>query len=170
MPICVRICSELDSIYAYRAAVTINFMLMIIAYAVLMRIIMAFQKEKKVSYAALISGIAILYPSWLYYSRSTMTEILVMGMYIVICMLMSQYLEKGKKKVLIALILSLVYISLMALTVIGYKCNIPLETVKKDTGITYNNIWYRIVSDSNTVKDIYNRQYIYRQCTADDHV
>ena len=97
MPICVRICSELDSIYAYRAAVTINFMLMIIAYAVLMRIIMAFQKEKKVSYAALISGIAILYPSWLYYSRSTMTEILVMSMYIVICMLMSQYLEKGKR-------------------------------------------------------------------------
>ena len=44
-----------DSIYVYRTAVTINFMLMIIAYAVLMRIIMAFRKEKKVSYAALIS-------------------------------------------------------------------------------------------------------------------
>ena len=119
MPICVRICSELDSIYAYRAAVTINFMLMIIAYAVLMRIIMTFQKEKKVSYAALISGIAILYPSWLYYSRSTMTEILVMSMYIVICMLMSQYLEKGKKKVLIALILSLVYIYTVHMRTIG---------------------------------------------------
>lgn len=100
-----------DSVAAYRAAVTFNFLLMIIAYFVLLKNIMRLQEEKKRTIPLiLITGIAILYPSWLHYSRSTMTEIVVMIMYIIICMLMTFYLDNHKPGILVALIISLIYI------------------------------------------------------------
>ena len=100
-----------DSIVAYRAAVTVNFLLMILAYFVLLKNIMRLQEERQKTISlVLITGIAILYPSWLHYSRSTMTEIAVMSMYIIICMLMTLYLDNHKPGILVALIISLIYI------------------------------------------------------------
>ena len=100
-----------DSIVAYRAAVTVNFLLMILAYFVLLKNIMRLQEERQKTISLiLITGIAILYPSWLHYSRSTMTEIVVMSMYIIICMLMTLYLDNHKPGILVALIISLIYI------------------------------------------------------------
>lgn len=100
-----------DSIVAYRAAVTVNFLLMILAYFVLLKNIMRLQEERQKTISlVLITGIAILYPSWLHYSRSTMTEIVVMSMYIIICMLMTLYLDNHKTGILVALIISLIYI------------------------------------------------------------
>ena len=100
-----------DSIVAYRAAVTVNFLLMILAYFVLLKNIMRLQEERQKTISlVLITGIAILYPSWLHYLRSTMTEIVVMSMYIIICMLMTLYLDNHKPGILVALIISLIYI------------------------------------------------------------
>ena len=48
---------------------------MILAYFVLLKNIMRLQEERQKTISlVLITGIAILYPSWLHYSRSTMTD------------------------------------------------------------------------------------------------
>lgn len=107
-----------DSVAAYRAAVTVNFLLMVLACCILIKLLSRLQGEKRQK-AALIAAIAVLYPSWLYYARCTMTEILIMSMYVVICMLMELYLEKNQKRILTVLILSLVYIYTVHMRTIG---------------------------------------------------
>lgn len=63
--------------------------------------------------------IAVFYPSWLFYARSTMVEVLLMTIFVVICFLMYHYLENNRLVSLILLVISLVYIHFLHMRAIG---------------------------------------------------
>ncbi len=107
-----------NPVIAYRAAVTVNFLLLGLSLVMLTKLVEHIRPlwKKKTVY---IAAIAVCYPTWLYYSRMTMTEIVVMSMYLVICLLMYLYLENSKPGVLLLLILSLVYIYTVHMRTVG---------------------------------------------------
>lgn len=111
-----RLCG--DPVTAYRAAVAVNFVLMAAACLALTKLLVWIFGEE-MQYAPLVAAIAIFYPPWLFYARMTMTEIVVMCLYVVICVLMYLYLENRKPWVLFLLALSLVYIYTVHMRTVG---------------------------------------------------
>lgn len=107
-----------DPVTAYRTAVTVNFLFMAVAYFILTRLLVLI-KGKETPFTPIMAAIAIFYPSWLYYSRTTMAETLIMGMYLVICICMYLYLENNKPQTLAMLVISLVYIYTIHMRTVG---------------------------------------------------
>lgn len=119
------LCLFEDSVVAYRAAVTVNYLLIIIAFFLLRKLlksIMSVEREKS-NYdfvePDILAAIAVFYSSWLYYARTTLTEILVMFLYIVVCLLMYQYLRKKSPLVFFSLIITLVYLYTVHMRTVG---------------------------------------------------
>lgn len=107
-----------DSVIAYRVAVTLNFVFIGIVYFLLLSIAKKIWKKKK-ERAALFAAIAVFYPSWLFYAKTTMVEIVLMTLFIVICALLYHYLENNKLFTLLLLVVALVYIHFLHMRAIG---------------------------------------------------
>ena len=69
--------------------------------------------------AVLISGIAVLYPPWIFYMQMTMTEALLLFLYILICWLLIRFLENPRALTAVFLVLALVYIYFVHMRSIG---------------------------------------------------
>lgn len=99
-----------DSITAYRTAVVLNMILMCVGlcllYSLMRMLFSGIDKER----AVLISGIAVLYPPWIFYMQMTMTEALLLFLYILICWLLIRFLENPRALTAVFLVLALVYI------------------------------------------------------------
>ncbi len=99
-----------DAVIAYRVAVAVNFLLLFLAFIVLERLTGRLfddlNGEKRVIYTA----IAVFYPSWLFYSKMTMTEVMLMSLFVFLCALLYHYVEKNKLSILCGFVLVLVYI------------------------------------------------------------
>lgn len=108
-----------DSITAYRAAVVLNMVMMCMGlyllYCLMQKLFPGTEKER----AAIISGIAVLYPPWIFYMQMTMTEALLLFLYILICWIFICFLEKPRALTAVFLVLALVYIYFVHMRSIG---------------------------------------------------
>ena len=75
-------------------------------YSLMRMLFSGIDKER----AVLISGIAVLYPPWIFYMQMTMTEALLLFLYILICWLLIRFLENPRALTAVFLVLALVYI------------------------------------------------------------
>ncbi len=83
-----------DSITAYRAAVIINMCLQVAAFFLLIKILDKLFKAADRLLKVLLAGMAVLYPSWVFYTQMTMSEALLFFMYTVVVYAMLCFLEK----------------------------------------------------------------------------
>lgn len=111
-----------NMLIAYRIAITINFLLIIVTYYTisytLEKIVQSSQKDDK-NNGYIYAAVAVFYPPVLFYARTTMVETLIMFVYVLTCYLLYKYLEKHKTSTLIFLIISLIYLYFLHLRTIG---------------------------------------------------
>lgn len=108
-----------DSITAYRAAVVLNMVMMCMGLYFLYRLMQKLFPGAEKERAAIISGIAVLYPPWIFYMQMTMTEALLLFLYILICWIFICFLENPRALTAAFLVLALVYIYFVHMRSIG---------------------------------------------------
>lgn len=108
-----------DSVTAYRVAVTLNFILLGAVYFMLLHLADGLLQEHNKTKSALYAAIAVFYPVWIVYSQTTMVEIVLMAAFVLICMLLYDYLENNRMLTLILLVVALVYIHFLHMRAIG---------------------------------------------------
>ena len=82
-----------DSILAYRAAVIVNLILQILSFFIILKIIDKVIVDINPYLRVILAGIAVLYPSWVFYTQMTMSEALLFFLYVLVIYLVFQYLE-----------------------------------------------------------------------------
>ena len=108
-----------DPLTAYRAAVAVNMLLMCAGLYLMYRLMLRlFEREGK-ERAALVSGIAVLSPVWIYYVQMTMTEALLLFLYVLICFLLVRFLEKPGVAAAVLLAAALIYIYFVHMRSLG---------------------------------------------------
>ncbi len=108
-----------DSLTAYRLAVAVNALLMCLGLYLMYRLMVRlFGKEEKRK-AVFVSGIAVITPVWMYYVQMTMTEALLLFLYVWICYLFVRFLEKPGVLAAMALAAALVYIYFVHMRSVG---------------------------------------------------
>ena len=108
-----------DGIAAYRAAVVINFILVIAAFFMLKSFAEKISYAEKNDNAVIFAAIAVMYPPMLFFAKMTMTETVLAVLYIAICKLMYEYLKDNKTSSLMLLILAAVYIYFVHMRAVG---------------------------------------------------
>lgn len=99
-----------DAVLAYRIAVVVNMLLLIAAFFLLQFLIKILFEEITAEQRSIISLFVVSYPTWLFYAKTTMTEIVIMFMYVSICILLYQYFLTNRTAVLAMLFMAFVYI------------------------------------------------------------
>lgn len=108
-----------DAVMAYRVAVTCNFILLGVVYFFLLFLAKRLYGTQSKVNLYLTVAVAVFYPSWLFYARTTMVETILMATFVGICVLLYRYLEKNKWSTLIGLVLCIVYIHFLHMRAIG---------------------------------------------------
>lgn len=99
-----------DSVMAYKVAVTLNFILLGAVYFMLLRLADGLLHEQNKAKSALYAAVVVFYPSWIVYAQTTMVETMLMATFVLICILLYDYLENSKLPTLVLLVVALVYI------------------------------------------------------------
>lgn len=97
-----------DAVLAYRAALFVNFALLVVCFFVL-------QKMSKRFFAA----VAVFYPAWLFYAGTTFAEILLVTLYTVVCLLLLKYLQTNRKRFLALMLAAMLYMYFVHMRAIG---------------------------------------------------
>lgn len=108
-----------NSVMAYRVAVTFNFALIGAVYFILLRLAGRLLNEQNKAKVTLYTAVAVFYPVWIVYAQTTMVEIVLMAMFVLICMLLYDYLENNRMSTLILLVVALVYIHFLHMRAVG---------------------------------------------------
>ena len=123
-----------DSILVYRCAVAVNLLLQIVSFFMLKEIILKYVSGKNENLAYILSGIAVVYPSWVFYVQMTMSEALIFFMYVLVIYLVFKYLEKPGVLNGILVAASAVYIYAVHMRTIGVLVAVFLI-------VTFDGIW-----------------------------
>ncbi len=115
-----------DSIICYRAAVVVNLCLQILSFFLMIGIVDRLAKELSKEVRLILSAVAVLYPSWVFYTQMTMSEALLFFLYTLIVYLMIRYLEKPTVLKGIFLALCSVYIYTVHMRTIGVLFSVAL--------------------------------------------
>ncbi|MCM1183092.1 MAG: hypothetical protein NC337_06945 [Roseburia sp.] len=107
-----------DAVTAYRAAVTLNFILIGAVYFMLLGL-MKRPGGLTEDRSALCAAVAAFYPCQLFYAKSTLAEPVLVALYAAICVLLCSYLEKNRRPALIGLVVALVYIHFVHMRAVG---------------------------------------------------
>lgn len=99
-----------NAVTAYRMAIVVNFFLLGLSFFLWKGLTQKLFREEKKETAAFYAAIAVCYPSWLFYARTTLAEIVIATLYAVICVLFYHYFEHNKRSTAVLLIAALVYI------------------------------------------------------------
>lgn len=100
-----------DAVIAYRAALFVNFALLAACFFVLQKM------DKSVS--AFHAAVAVFYPTWLFYAGTTFAEALVVTLYLVICLLLCNYLRTDKKLFLVLMFAAMLYMYFVHMRAVG---------------------------------------------------
>ncbi|MDE5700173.1 MAG: hypothetical protein K2I96_22680, partial [Lachnospiraceae bacterium] len=100
-----------DGIIAYRAALFVNFAMLAVCFFVLQKMV----KNLSPFHVA----VAVFYPTWLFYAGTTFAEVLLVTLYIVICLLLLNYLRTDKKQYLVLLFAAMLYMYFVHMRAIG---------------------------------------------------
>lgn len=111
-----------DSVTAYRMAVRINFIFLALVYVLLERLGRRFAEDKRslTGYAA----VCIFFPCYFFYAQTTMTETLILLLYLVVCTLLYDYLEKDRSVTLILLTAAVMYLYIVHMRTVGVLVSI----------------------------------------------
>lgn len=107
-----------NAVTAYRAAVGLNFLFLFLAFVCLARTMKKVIADERIP-VVLFSGIAILFPGNLFYTQMTMTEVLLLSLYVTAGSILFYYLENNRLSVLILLMLTLLYIYIVHMRAVG---------------------------------------------------
>lgn len=99
-----------DALWAYRAAVTVNAGLLLASFLLLNGILKRLLPELKSGMRILFAGIAICYPTWFLYMNMTMTEIVLVFAFVLVCFFLLRYLETMHIGDLLLTALSVLYL------------------------------------------------------------
>ena len=99
-----------DSVMAYRTAVGLNVVLLFLTLLLLIQIIQKLIPNREKIYHVLFAGVAVFYPTWLFYMQTTLAEIVMVFSFSLVCWLFLKYVEQGKLYQLCLLILALFYL------------------------------------------------------------
>lgn len=108
-----------NGVAAYRAAVFLNMLLMCAGVVLMQEILKRMFPEMDKVKRALISGVAVLYPSWIFYMQMTMTEALLMFLFVLITWLFICLIQKTKVTIAAALAVALIYIYCVHMRTVG---------------------------------------------------
>lgn len=108
-----------NGVAAYRAAVFLNMLLMCAGVVLMQEILKRMFPEIDKAKRALISGAAVLYPSWIFYMQMTMAEALLMFLFVLIAWLFVCLIQKTKVTIAAALAVALIYIYCVHMRTVG---------------------------------------------------
>lgn len=95
---------------AYRAALTVNMVLMCVSVFLLRGIVRKIFPEMDERKGIFVCGIAMLYPPLVFYMQMTMTEVLLCFLFVLVSYLFLNLIEKPKAVTAMALAVTIVYI------------------------------------------------------------
>ncbi len=107
-----------DAVAAYRTAAGLNFLLLAAAYILLARTAAKLTEERKIPYA-LFAALAVLAPWNLFYAQMTLTETLLLFLYLAAGYLLLRYLEDNRLSTLLLLLAALLYSYAVHMRTIG---------------------------------------------------
>ncbi len=108
-----------DGILLYRAAVGMNMVLMCASVFGLCGIIKELFPERDPVQGVFASGIAVLYPSWIVYMQMTMTEALLMFLFVMITGFLIRFMRKPGELTAVWLALALIYLYCVHMRTLG---------------------------------------------------
>lgn len=108
-----------NGVSAYRAAIAINMCFMCIGMFLLLQILRRIFPNISNIKRVFISGIAVMYPPWIFYTQMTLAESLLMVLYISICWLLICLIQKPNVLTAIALAVTLVYLYSVHMRTVG---------------------------------------------------
>lgn len=85
-----------SSITAYRAAIIVNLVLQCLSFVMLYKIILHLYPNLSKNARAIVTSVAILYPAWVFYTQTTMTEALLNFLVVFGIFLMMKFLDNPK--------------------------------------------------------------------------
>lgn len=100
-----KLCS--NAVTAYRVAVTLNFIMLAAVYFIMRSLAGRLCKTADSPKTTLYAAVAVLYPCWLFYARTTMVETFLMAVFALICLLLYDYLDKQRPASLLMLVVAL---------------------------------------------------------------
>lgn len=107
-----------DAIATYRIAVSLNFIFLITAYFLLTYTMRKTVSDEKIP-IELFSALTILVPWNLFYAQMTMTEALLVSLYVAIGSLLFCYFDNNRLSTLIMLMLTLIYTYMVHMRTVG---------------------------------------------------
>lgn len=107
-----------NAVTAYRVAVSINFIILYIGFAALVKTMKRMVSDQKIP-IILFSALAILLPCNLFYTQMTLTEVFLVCLYIAAGALLFQYLESDRLSTLFLLMLTLMYLYTVHMRTVG---------------------------------------------------
>lgn len=114
-----------DSVLAYRAAVVVNLLLQVSSFFIFTKIAdRLFENTDRLT-GAILSGIAVLYPSWVFYVQMTMSEALLFFMYTLVVFLMMFYLDNPSVYAGILVAIAAIYVYSVHMRTVG----IPIAVI-----------------------------------------
>lgn len=108
-----------NGIGAYRAAVTLNGILLCVSFFVLLRVINKLFSQLNEDKRIFVCGIAIFYPAWIFYMQMTLTEAFLMFLFIIIIYLFISLIQKPKIWKVCGLAMALIYTYSVHMRTIG---------------------------------------------------
>lgn len=108
-----------DGVAAYRAAITVNMLLMCASAFLMLGIQKRMFPHTDETKQILISGIAVLYPSWIFYMQMTMTEALLMFLFVLIVYLFICLMQNMKVTTAAFMAAALIYTYCVHMRTVG---------------------------------------------------
>lgn len=108
-----------DGVMAYRAAITVNMLLVCASIPMLCGIAQKISPKTDMAQRVFISGIAAFYPPWIFYMQMTMAEALLGFLFVLLVYLILCFIEKPTAITAALLAMSLVYIYCVHMRALG---------------------------------------------------
>ena len=125
----LKICK--GGVTAYRAAVTVNFVLLGVDALILNHMLgkLAEKESKWKDCIPFLTGIALFYPPVLFYAKTSMVETVLMSMFLLIMFFLYHYLENNRLSTLALLLVATVYIHFLHMRAVGIAIAVLLTIV-----------------------------------------
>lgn len=128
-----------DPVIAYRIAITVNGVLLTAAFLVLWRLLKDLLPQTDSKTKILFAGIAVCYPTWLLYMDMTLTEIVLVFTFVLVCYLLYRYVETMRIRELLLLALAT-----------GYLYTVHMRTVAIVIAVVLTVIISTVMSETKT--------------------
>ena len=108
-----------NSAVAYQAAVFVNMLFMCLGYVLLCVISEKLLGSMPRTFRYLSSGAAVLYPAWIFYMQTTMTEALLLSLFVLIVYLFITFVERLRVLTGVLLVAVLAYFYIVHMRTVG---------------------------------------------------